>query len=371
MRGLILFVVSGADAKMHTWNAQRVFGQLSYNIVTSKSAQKDRAHPHKTGVRFEGAPWECSEEQPFGPSLLVRPESKLGVPHNAAEVKMEQLLQDYHEHIRTASDGRGNDTALSTDMILLHRIARGVRKHGSKSNTSRTITVETGLANGGSAVAIMSALGSGSLHIAIDPFQSQQYDGLALDSVRLFLGRMEAQTSHPTPQLIHLNESASSSLSALHRDHQCVDLFFMDDGHKFDDNMLELYHADKLLKMGGILAFHDIWMPSVKLAVSWALSNLGYRQVISDIFSNTVLAVLIKTTHVSRDWQHFKPFGIDGTNSTDPTLIHIAAQTVASPPREQQSPRHQETRGGGAMGPIVGSTAGSTSKRNTKQKSSI
>lgn len=201
MRGLILFVVSGADAKMHTWNAQRVFGQLSYNIVTSKSAQKDRAHPHKTGVRFEGAPWECSEEQPFGPSLLVRPESKLGVPHNAAEVKMEQLLQDYHEHIRTASDGRGNDTALSTDMILLHRIARGVRKHGSKSNTSRTITVETGLANGGSAVAIMSALGSGSLHIAIDPFQSQQYDGLALDSVRLFLGRMEAQTSHPTPQV--------------------------------------------------------------------------------------------------------------------------------------------------------------------------
>ena len=38
----------------------------------------------------------------------------------------------------------------------------------------------------------------------------------------------------------------------------------MDDGHKFDENIVELYHVSKLLSVGGVLIIHDSWMPSVR-----------------------------------------------------------------------------------------------------------
>ena len=53
-------------------------------------------------------------------------------------------------------------------------------------------------------------------------------------------------------------------MAALMRAHTCIDLIFMDDGHRFDDNLLELYYAHRLLKVGGVLVMHDVWMPSVK-----------------------------------------------------------------------------------------------------------
>ena len=48
----------------------------------------------------------------------------------------------------------------------------------------------------------------------------------------------------------------------------------MDDGHKFDDNLLELYSVSKVLSLGGVLLLHDVWLPSTNKTLEFIDHNL-------------------------------------------------------------------------------------------------
>lgn len=54
------------------------------------------------------------------------------------------------------------------------------------------------------------------------------------------------------------------------------------DGHKFDDNLVELYHVAKLLSIGGVLAMHDVFLPAVQKTLGFIRANLPFLVELPD-----------------------------------------------------------------------------------------
>ena len=90
--------------------------------------------------------------------------------------------------------------------------------------------------------------------------------------------------------------------------------------HLFEDTMMELWYATRLLKLGGVLVMHDTNMPSVKATMAFMVSNLGFVRVRTPPvenapMSNKILATFVKTKHPGQDrgWMHFVPFATTGS----------------------------------------------------------
>lgn len=170
-------------------------------------------------------------------------------------------------------------------------------------------SLETGFASGMSALAIMSALPPSATHVAIDPFQPA-FGHAGVRGAHAFVA------SRPSgPSFVHVNETASVGMAWALRQRQCFDLIFLDDGHKFDDNMLALYFASKLLSVGGLLVLHDTWLKSVRTTINFIASNLKFLQLLphpkegkKDEF---LMQVAVKTSpRDARRFRHFASFDV-------------------------------------------------------------
>jgi len=194
-------------------------------------------------------------------------------------------------------------------------------------------SLEIGLAHGVSSVAILQALqdnGRG-IHHVIDPFQHRyQNAGLALIDQAQLTHRLDFHQRFPEeviPQLVPL------------------DFVFIDSSHLFDLTLMEFVLADKKLTVGGQLALHDLWMPSMQSAARYILSNRAYRRVPTPTlepptpggrarawlarllrrvpgsvrvlrpevltpraFADGNLLLLTKAAEDTRDWRHHEPF---------------------------------------------------------------
>src|SRR5207253_9411867 len=54
---------------------------------------------------------------------------------------------------------------------------------------------------------------------------------------------------------------------------------FIDSSHLFDLTIEEFVMMDKKLDVGGMVAFHDMWMGSLQKFLRYVLSNRAYRLV--------------------------------------------------------------------------------------------
>jgi hypothetical protein len=141
------------------------------------------------------------------------------------------------------------------EALALYSAVRAVRPEQS---------LEVGLAHGVSALAILGAIfanGSGH-HYVIDPFQRNYgYCGEAM-IVRAGLGTrhsfLERFPEEVIPQIPSLQFA------------------FIDSSHLFDLTLAEFVLIDKKLDPGGIIAFHDLWMPSLQSVVRFILANRTY-----------------------------------------------------------------------------------------------
>jgi predicted O-methyltransferase YrrM len=135
-----------------------------------------------------------------------------------------------------------------------------------------TRTLETGMAYGISTLAICSVhaeRGEGS-HVAIDPYQSSDWGAIGLlnlrragleDRVRV----IEARSDEALPRL---------------RDEGLrIDFALIDGLHLFDATLVDFFHADRMLDAGGVVVFHDTWMPAVAQAVAYVRANRAYEPV--------------------------------------------------------------------------------------------
>lgn len=54
-------------------------------------------------------------------------------------------------------------------------------------------------------------------------------------------------------------------------------MIYIDTNHMFDQTMVEIFFADKLLKVGGTLIFDDYGLLSVRAACNFLETNYNYR----------------------------------------------------------------------------------------------
>ena len=145
---------------------------------------------------------------------------------------------------------------------LLQRIVRRVKPR---------VSLEIGFAYGVSTLYICEALAEVNQpvrHIVIDPFQSSQWRGIGLHNVQ------EAGFG----SLVDFREDYSEVvLPELVRSGLVVDFALIDGWQTFDQVMVEFYYLNRLLRVGGVMAFDDADRRSVNRVIRHALTYPAYR----------------------------------------------------------------------------------------------
>jgi len=145
---------------------------------------------------------------------------------------------------------------------LLQRIVEEVKPR---------LSLEIGCAYGVSALYICEALAAAQTtarHIVVDPFQSTQWRGIGMKNLRdagfeRLIDFREARAEIVLPQL--LAEGVS------------LDFAFVDGWHTFDQVMVEFYFLNRLLRVGGVIAFDDANRRSINRVIRHALTYPAYR----------------------------------------------------------------------------------------------
>ncbi|WP_404309367.1 class I SAM-dependent methyltransferase [Neorhodopirellula lusitana] len=131
-------------------------------------------------------------------------------------------------------------------------------------------TIEIGLANGISALHIARAIrenGCGH-HWAIDPYQTTDWHGVALASLR--------QTG--LDSLVSLDERPSHwAVPDLEEAGGRVQFAFVDGSHLLDYVMADFMMIDRILDVGGLIAFDDSDWPAVLHVIRFAVTNCEYE----------------------------------------------------------------------------------------------
>jgi len=161
-------------------------------------------------------------------------------------------------------------------------------------------------------------------HIAIDPFERSKWGSVGLDNIK---------RAGLSSRLQFYEKESSDALPGLVKKKEQFNFIFVDGKHLFDYTLLEFFYADKLLKVGDYLMFHDVWMPSVRKVLSFIVNNRqykiehlgkfmqsnkwkhyfdGFKKVKMDrdkiLKASLNYGVLRKTGEDDRKWDHFNPF---------------------------------------------------------------
>lgn len=176
---------------------------------------------------------------------------------NLPRVLLQALLDQKVLNAKGMSVPLQSNISLS-EALSLYNLVRTLRPSQS---------AEIGFAQGISTLAILQALadnGQGQHHV-IDPYQ-EKFENVGLAMVE---------------------KSGLSSWLKFHRqwpENEFPDLpplqfVFNDGSHLFDLTMMDFVLTDKRLVVGGMVAFHDTWMPAIRKCIRFILNNRAYRVV--------------------------------------------------------------------------------------------
>jgi hypothetical protein len=101
-------------------------------------------------------------------------------------------------------------------------------------------------------------------HYAIDPFQATNWNNAGKHRISA------ANLSHRVTFHDEFPEQIFHRLPNL-------DFVFIDSSHLFDLSIVDFVVADKRLKVGGILGFHDTWMGAIRGLLRFILLNRSYE----------------------------------------------------------------------------------------------
>jgi predicted O-methyltransferase YrrM len=130
-------------------------------------------------------------------------------------------------------------------------------------------TLETGVAFGASALAICFAKGKAGkkLHYGVDPNQSDFYGGAALALL---------ENENLINEFKLLEGPSHMMLPMLIDEKIKIDFAFIDGWHTFDYTLIDFFLVDKLLRPGGMVAFHDMQGLSKQKVLRFILSHRRY-----------------------------------------------------------------------------------------------
>jgi predicted O-methyltransferase YrrM len=134
-----------------------------------------------------------------------------------------------------------------------------------------TTTLEIGMAYGVSSLFMCEALAAlphATTHIVIDPFQARQWRNIGLRNVRAagygdLLRFFEEPSEYCLPRLAQQNTQVQVAL--------------VDGVHTFDQSTLEFYYIDRMLPVGGVVIFDDVYWPAIRRTVRYVLSHGTYE----------------------------------------------------------------------------------------------
>jgi predicted O-methyltransferase YrrM len=166
-----------------------------------------------------------------------------------------QVARPNGERVRATSHGMRREEA--------ERILSLVRGHRPRR------TIEIGMAFGLSTMAIVQGLveTGGEGHVAIDPHQRTDFEGIGLAHLELCGWR---------DRVDWLEDSSHRALPRLEAQGERFDLAFIDGLHLFDWALVELFYLDRMLPVGGLLLLDDVGYPAIAKVVRFATTNLGY-----------------------------------------------------------------------------------------------
>ncbi len=175
----------------------------------------------------------------------------------------------------------GQVTDGATRLPLLHPDVPGLRSAidaGEGAWLQRLVadvkpqrSIEIGCAYGVSSLFICDALAAlphPVTHIVIDPYQSTTWRGI---------GRRNLDEAG-FGALVDFHEAPSElALPSLLAAGTRVDFAFVDGRHTFDQVVTEFYYLNRMLRIGGVIAFDDADRVSVNRAIRHALTYPAYR----------------------------------------------------------------------------------------------
>jgi predicted O-methyltransferase YrrM len=133
--------------------------------------------------------------------------------------------------------------------------------------------VEIGFALGLSCLHICAGLlrsGGPIHHLAIDPTETSAWGRAGWHLV-------EQAGLETVVELVELE--SQYVLPPLVAEQRHFDIAFIDGDHRFDPVFLDLFYAIRLVRPGGLVIVDDMWMPAVRLAVSFFETNVGVELV--------------------------------------------------------------------------------------------
>lgn len=143
--------------------------------------------------------------------------------------------------------------------------------HAVVADVKPTVSLEVGFAFGVSAMFICDALvrTPQTRHIVIDPVQLlEPFKGQGLHNLKR-AGYGDILDFRNLPS--HL------ALPKLEEEGCKVDFAFIDGIHTFDHTLVDFFHVDKMLRVGGIVAFDDSCWGSVRKVCRFIAKNRAYK----------------------------------------------------------------------------------------------
>jgi len=135
--------------------------------------------------------------------------------------------------------------------------------------------VEVGFADGVSAAYMLTALHNISGHLtSIDPFETTQWKDAGTQLVKL----MKMHTIHTLVQ-----EKSHIALPELLKTHGegSFDMVYIDGWHTFDYTLLDVFFAEKLIRLNGIIIIDQATHPGVETCVKYLNTNWKFLQPIA------------------------------------------------------------------------------------------
>lgn len=165
-------------------------------------------------------------------------------------------------------------------------------------------TIEIGLAYGISALFICEGLlttgHQKARHIVLDPYQAN-FKNLGLQFLE------EAGVAHLVE---HFTEESQIALPKFVSESRHFDFAFVDGSHLFDRVFLDLIYLGRLVRPGGVIFADDYQAPAVARAVSFCLTNLGWKLEEASPSDKHHQWAVLRTARepITRSYPHFVDF---------------------------------------------------------------
>jgi predicted O-methyltransferase YrrM len=169
-----------------------------------------------------------------------------------------------------------------------------------------TNVLEVGMANGLSSLYICEALkkvkketGKSGKLISIDPFQSIQWKNAGITSIK----KAKLKTYHKL-----IEEMDYIAMPQLIEEDKKFDMVLIDGMHLFDYTILDLFYADILTKVGGVICLDDIKHKGTGKAYDYVVKNYKHWKLIPNTIANKTMATFLKIKEDNRYWNFHSNF---------------------------------------------------------------